>query len=545
MKNYNPQPTTYNPDCSERPWRSNEGPAPFVAGRQGRPWRSNGGIATVELLIAFAIIVLALTGIIVVVFGNQSIALDAELNNLALYKAEDRLEGSFAAAATHAGYQSLGDVAETDGIFNLETAVDSYDCFKVVYSDSSWWETKPRPQGIGLATIFVSLEELEAHAKDCLTEPLEDGFDNPGSLVSDNINGQSAATDVDVEEEFLYLTSSPAAAAKDDFFIYEFDLAGPSLTPRGSLDIGDGGAYGVAVAGDYAYLATASTTAQLQVIDVSDRDNPVRVAVIALDNVDPLGSYPEGRTIFYYDSRVYVGTRETAGREFHVFDVSGDPASPVELGGGLELNHTVRDITVRDGYAFLATSANFCELIVIDVSDPNVMANPCPAGGGTANVYNAPDNNDGSSVHVSGEKVYLGREQTTAAAAEDFFILNVDMVHDGAADDDGLYGPYDLGIQTTAYTTGIEVAGGIAFVGLDDSNAGLQILDISDPGDIKPYSACSSFNFSENSVGLDLEDYEVLDPVTGELETELYVFSANRSNAEIRVIYDQPAACTP
>lgn len=43
------------------------------------------GMATLEILIAFAVLILCMGAVILVMFGNQSVSVDSQLNNEAIY----------------------------------------------------------------------------------------------------------------------------------------------------------------------------------------------------------------------------------------------------------------------------------------------------------------------------------------------------------------------------------------------------------------------------------------------------------------------------
>ena len=282
----------------------------------------------------------------------------------------------------------------------------------------------------------------------------------------------------------------------------------------------------VDVSGNYAYVASASTTAQLQVIDL-----------ITMDRIDsatrqlPETNTAIGRAIFFHNDKIYIGTQylpcpvcpPTQNNEFHIYDVS-TPSNP-NWEGSVNINHNVNDISVSGDFAYLATSDINHELMVVNVNSSNLdyLEHPDDTGFG----YDAFGSNDGSRVYLIGNKVYLGRIQNSPPlSAHDFFILNRSDVLDGGSTSDGLINSIDLGIQNNALVTGIIVRGNLAFIGLDDSNFGLKILDITT---MLPPSACTGFNFPENSTGIDMSDN--------------FIFTSNTSNDEIRVIYDQPSSC--
>ena len=71
------------------------------------PQKSTAGFSTLELLIAFAVLTLSLTAVILVAFGNQSVAIDTELAQRALYLAAKNLDEAGALAISD--FDALGD----------------------------------------------------------------------------------------------------------------------------------------------------------------------------------------------------------------------------------------------------------------------------------------------------------------------------------------------------------------------------------------------------------------------------------------------------
>ena len=67
------------------------------------------GIATMEILIAMVVLVLALTAVIMVLFGGQSLTTDAQTNHEALYIAQEEIEDVRS--------QSRGTVSDFNFIF--------------------------------------------------------------------------------------------------------------------------------------------------------------------------------------------------------------------------------------------------------------------------------------------------------------------------------------------------------------------------------------------------------------------------------------------
>lgn len=200
--------------------------------------------------------------------------------------------------------------------------------------------------------------------------------------------------------------------------------------------------------------------------------------------------------------------------------------------GSLELTHSVNDIVVDGDWAYIASSDNNHELMVINVNpgSPDYLEHPDDTGFG----FNAPGTNDGTAVTVVGPHVFLGRDQKPPLSSHDLFILDKNAVVDGDSQNDGLITSVDLGLSNNAYVTGIISTGDILFVGMDNPTTGLKIFNISALPSIIPISPCSSINFSENSTGVDMSN------VGG----KNFVFTSNRSHDEIRVIYDPLSSCS-
>lgn len=494
----------------------------------GKHKNFQGGFSTLEMLIAFAVITLSITAVILVSFGNQSVTIDTELAAAALYVAEGELENARA--------DTIVDFAIVDDSFTLALPGELFDkkievsyispCSKVVTSEV-FWERGLRNLSAALTSVFTSQEISENLGDDCDTEPLTSDWDTPDTFDSIDLSPSgNKGTDVDVIKRggnaYAILTSRASSPSKDDFWV--INAVDPeNITIEGSVDVVEH-LNAVNAIENYAFVASASTTGQLQVIDINNLSNPVRVdgATRQLLGVDPGGSYPEGRSIYYFDEKVYVGTNETAGPEFHVFDVS-DPENPIHE-GSVELTHNVHDIMVLGDYAYIASSGNGCELIVINISNPSLMINPCPAPPipPNATVFDAPGNADGTALYILGSTVYLGRERTVSG--DEFFILNVSDLANITT-----IGSQNISLKPNTEIVGLIIKEPLAFIVTTDSTAGFQVWNIFDPADIQLASNCGVYNYSEKATGFDFVDN--------------LGFVANESNDALRVIYDTSDIC--
>ncbi|TSC69387.1 MAG: hypothetical protein G01um101456_225, partial [Parcubacteria group bacterium Gr01-1014_56] len=107
------------------------------------------GVSTLEILIAFAVLMLSLTAVIGVLFGTQSVFVDTETNSEALYKAHAALEEEralsrqdfLAVSTTPSTVELVGSLSYTKKM----TVVDLTPCKKQATSTITWIN-EGRPQ---------------------------------------------------------------------------------------------------------------------------------------------------------------------------------------------------------------------------------------------------------------------------------------------------------------------------------------------------------------------------------------------------------------
>lgn len=454
------------------------------------------GSGTLEILIAFAVIILAITAAVSVAFGNQGLTVDTELNHQGFYKASRELDVVRAAAATNfdaivSSTSTPLNSTSSEGVYtNIYSrqidVVDVSPCSKQVTSRITWKTDPLRPQEVEVSTILTSTSTAAVLGGDCFAGPPGGKWQQLGSVSGGD--GSVNGTGVDAQGGAVYMSANSTSGGKPDLLIYTYNASTKVITDRGTLNVSSG-FNSIDVAGQYAYAANDESTFQLQVVDVADIDNPVQVASSSLDSlsipasqrVDKNGSNPEGRTIYYSNGKIYLGLAQTNGPEFHVFSVS-DPLHPVWL-GSFEVNQDVNDIVVKGNYAYLATSDNSAELTVLNVSDPANITNP--------GSFNAAGNEDSQSLYILGNKLYLGRLQ---GADRNFLILDISSP---AA-------PTNCATCSKAMASedvnGITVVGSLAFLATSDN---LEILDVSNPANI---SSVVSFSFSKTATGIDFDN---------------------------------------
>jgi len=522
------------------------------------------GFSTLEILIAFAVLILCITAVILVVFGNQSVAVDTQTNIEAISKAQALLEK--ARADSREDFESVEDCDDggvtpcsgvADPLYNRKLTIDPASvtqCGEDIISSTNW-TVEGRTMTVDFITHLGDIVTALALGGDCaFTPPGLDDWKKPIDLSYGGIDlkteGKGKA--IDAQNNIAYLVTKAAGNNKDDFYIFDVsDIDNP--VKHGVLDISDG-LEDIDVAGDYAFIANDENknTEQLVVVDISDLDAPNKFTPVSLPGVSGTcpATCPGGRSIFYFNERAYLGThRLVAGgaAEFHVFDVT-TPSSPSWLGskGGVALgdpvDHNLNDIFVKTQavggttrtYAYLATSNDIGELTVLNVTNPGSIPNPAgtPA---TGSILNLPGSNaanerlDGTSLFVLGDRAYVGRERATNAMSRDFFVINIS--NPGTP---SILGSMNLGLNSSGSSVvGIHVAANLAFVATSDPNKPFVVLNISDPAAITRWDvvACG-IDFSTYPTDLDYDNNLIYLPL----------FNAS-SNVNLKIIKAIGGSC--
>lgn len=462
------------------------------------------GFSTLEILIAFAIVTLALSAAASVSFGAQSLVLDGELYLGSILRAEEVFEKTFIMSSENDNEAQTS--INFNQIINAENKIDDfYDekikvlditpCIKKMSVNEKWLQENT-PRFTFFSQVFSYPAFVKKSGEACSGKELfsQDWINYENSSLSAELKN---VTDTDVVDDTVFISADilDTVNVADGSIITHSDLAIFDLkTPNlkiSELDVG-AGIFAFDFADGYVFAVINATTSQFVVIDVRDTANPALIAKRSLVLVNSEGSYPQGRSIKYFDSKVYIGTKETAGPEFHIFDVAS-PANPIEI-GFLEITHNINSIAVRDDIAYLATSANSKELIVLDVKNPLAIFEMGSFNAGTS----SPNDKDATSIYLLGNTIYLGRKRGTVTNPE-FYMIDVFVPSSPA-----LLGTSFLALTGTASSVSeIIVSSNIAFLATTDSTKGFFVLDTSAPENIKKISTAI---FAHKLSALDIKD---------------------------------------
>lgn len=406
------------------------------------------GFSIIEIMIALAIITTALAAAVSGNAATQYWRMTARAGYEALGEARAQL-------------QDIQTIAQNDFLAAtsspMYTVTDISPCLKSIITRVSWRiETYPTST-IALSTIVTDPAEAIALGGDCETKGAQGNWATP-VISSPSMIAHGVPQDIDVLNGMVYI------ATNEPPYVY--------TSPTNDCTSCEGSYRALDAVRDlhtgrtYVYAAAATSTNQLHVIDATDPEHLVVVAKRSLALAT--GSFPQGWRVHAYGDRAYIVTRETAGPEFHIFDVS-DPTQPTERGSGFNVGRTVTDIEVRDQnidgvphrFVFLVAKAGLKELAVLDVTGDIVRE---------ISSVDLPGNADARSIAILGNRLYLGRDAVSSGPE-----LYVFDITDPTADlSQHLIATAEVG----ANVTDIHASGKYLFFTTDKSGKEIQVWSI-------------------------------------------------------------------
>lgn len=454
------------------------------------------GFSTLEILLAFSVGMLFLTSALMVIVAASDSGERYSLNPTTGLTI-DALSGRSGVATLAFSIASTTEALKKNWYTNFLSAIridqgyaitpptvtDISPCLKSLNVTSTWDSLNNRTQKSSSTIIVSNPDHAIALGLDCEGLPLTTNWAIPTLITTTNFASGTAVA-MDVLNYTTYMSDSLGN-------LHITDQSGDTLTPGTSFtptplnggaifsDIDVAAVWDTSSTNDYkryAFTTRLTSPGQLQVIDVTDPNNPTSTPAMTASFLGvnpPHGSYPQGWRVFYYNNFLYALTRETAGFEFHIFDVN-DPTKPLAVGPGFELNGTANDLSVTDflvsgvrhTVVFLATERSALEIMVLDVTNPNAPR--------LLTSVDLPGTEDALSLHLIGNRLYVGR-QRSATQPE---LLVFDLI---------IKPTLPLALTLTASTTGsssevnadvtsIRVTEELVFITTSTSNDAFQIF---------------------------------------------------------------------
>ncbi|MFA6397612.1 MAG: hypothetical protein WDK96_02060 [Candidatus Paceibacterota bacterium] len=474
------------------------------------------GSSMIEIVIALFLLSTAIGFSVILFWSGQKILTDRENEFTARVLSKEGIvgvksvlennwkstpDGIYGLSFTNGKWELLGDQDEND-IFTRKIQITTINKDeKTIKSVVDWESESHKDLEVELLSIVSDWFDVSATGGDTGGTGLAGDWLHPQTLGSVDLGAGNSATDLDVVNKIVYLSTEASDNKKADFYIVDA-TNGNSPFIVSSVNTGTG-LNAVDVARNYAYVANKSTSNQLQIIDVSNINSPTLYASFHLIGVS--GSGAVGNSIFYDSQKIYIGTNQANGPEFHIIDVS-IPSNPQEL-GSYEINGDVNAIIVKDNIAYLSLSNDDKELKILDVNNPASIT--------TINDFDANGNTeDGKSLCLVFPKLYLGRTVGgNHVDHHELYTLDISTPTN------------PLTIESKNFNSSINdlfIKDYLMFLATDDPNNEFQVWNITDP--INP-TLWSSFNFPQVASGIDYEDN--------------VIYVSVRSNDSLRIITSQ------
>src|SRR3989344_5137418 len=191
------------------------------------------GFATLEILIAFTVLILCISAVVLIAFSNQFLAIDSEASIRGLSLAQAQLEKARADSVQDFNSVNPSTATETNGtlVFTKKLNVTQPDIFTKEVASLVSWQIGGRVLSTTLTTLLVNKNIMDGGdtcssiLSDDWKDPQTEGIIDFSSLPG--ISGTYNLSDVDAYQNKLYVTAGKTGSAGDPTF-FIFDINDPS-----------------------------------------------------------------------------------------------------------------------------------------------------------------------------------------------------------------------------------------------------------------------------------------------------------------------------
>ncbi|HRH93068.1 MAG TPA: hypothetical protein PKV72_00885 [Candidatus Peribacteria bacterium] len=272
-----------------------------------------------------------------------------------------------------------------------------------------------------------------------------------------SVSGSPSLQKVAVSGNYAYIS----AAAGNGLYVYDISNPASPVRVSSSLNIGVP-VYGLAISGTGLYLATAGPTSEVQLFNI---EAPTSLTLSSRMSTYDLPGTGLARSVAVYANTAFIGSLENPGtKEFYSLSVS-DTGS-LTLLDSIAMSGSVLDISLSDGYAYVASANNAAEFQVIDIFDPTDLQF-APGDG-----MDLDNTQDGLAMATFGTSALLGRASGSAIDELILYVIGDSPVPSPPP------GPWTLELAGDGAAIASVYGGKYAFVGGSGDPNELRVLDI-------------------------------------------------------------------
>ncbi len=469
------------------------------------------GQSLIEILVAISIFVLSMTAAFQLMFGGQSLSVDAVNAQLS---SDYIQEGTTAVRAIRdREWAELTDgnhglvfqnnewmfgstsVNNTKDIFTRTVSISTInENIKIATTTVTWQVNSGRIQKIETVEQLTNWESLSYSS--CRQENITGDWSHPVSLGSGDLGSGNQGTDVLAKLPYVFVSGVSSTASKPD--IFSFNVSNPlSPTLADSLDIGAGGINAIYIKGNYLYAASPNDSKELVIFDISDPANITEVGSLGLS-----GS-TDAMSVIVFENTAVIGRLSTASEEISFINVS-DPALPVLIRGDLSNNGDIRDFAITGNIFYVISKQSDEDVWIYDITN---TLNPIRLGyhdisGTTEDISVFVQYRGGANLlvgNIGDELIVLGATNT------------ISQIY--------TRGRISLGGDVNDIVC---VVGNLAFLATANSGKEFIVVNTNNLDNITEYA---SLNFPQVATGIDFADNKV--------------FMSVRSNDSLRIITSQ------
>ncbi len=429
------------------------------------PWtmRSRRGSLLLEALVAIGLFAIFLGAIgLTLILGERSTVAGGD-HVRAAFVAEQALEGvrqmrnvNFASITTGAhGVKVVNNVwaftgtsiVTSDGYTSKVNVTTMSADWLQVDATAEWNFGKSRSGAVVLTTYVTNWRK-----------PFTIGNWAAVSLQSTtSISGSPSLQKVAVSGNYAYLTSSAGNG------LYVYDISNPASPVRVSSSLNLGVAvYGAAISGTGLYLATNGTASEVQLFNI---ESPTSLTLSSRMSTYDLPGSGLARSVAVYAQNAFIGALENPGTK-ELYSLSVSDTGSLTLLDSMALSGSVMDISLSDGYAYIASSNNAGEFRVVDIFDPSNLLDAPGTG------IDLDNTQDAFAMNTFGTSALIGRASGTTIDELILYQIGDSPVPTPPP------GPWTLELAGDGNSIASVYGGKYAFVGGSGDPNELRVLDV-------------------------------------------------------------------